>query len=168
MAKKDQVVELRRQGKEIQEIAEITGLKENTVRTYVNGVKPDPGKAKKTKKEEAVELRRRGKSVPEIVEITGLSEKTVRTYVYGIEPDLEKTVIERNKNVVPGWNKDRHGCRKCMYRTRGQAKKQDLEKTKRPGCDFICIAGQMRGCKVENCDVFKRGARYIKPKVKMA
>lgn len=48
--------------------------------------------------------------------------------------------MRRKKN----WNQDRHGCKTCVYRARGD--KNDHR------CDYILIMEHSRGCSVEDCN----------------
>lgn len=74
-------------------------------------------------------------------------------------PVEEKIVIPVDR--PKGWNKNRKGCKKCIYRGRGAGS----DKTSQNGCNFIFIEGHSRGCKVEDCNVFVKGrALKLNPK----
>lgn len=51
-------------------------------------------------------------------------------------------------------NSDRHLCKSCIYRMH----RSDRIETG-GHCDYIEIAGQSRGCTVENCDKYEKGPR---------
>lgn len=94
-------------------------------------------------KQRVYELHKRGVTRRQIASMTGLYYGTVVRWLQGLE-------IERKSSG--GVNADRHLCRSCCYRG-----KRSLN-----GCDFIWVTGKMRGCKVEDCDRYKRGKAIIK------
>lgn len=100
-----------------------------------------------TKKEQVIKLRQSGKSTRDIAKELYISEQTVRNY------ESQMRQADSGKEKFPaGWNKKRNGCRKCMYR--GSKSKQYAQN---PGCNYILMAGHSRGCKVEDCTVFRKG-----------
>ena len=93
----------------------------------------------------------RGMSIQEIAEITGLKYSTVQAARLRI---LGKPSKSENIKRKKGWNKDRHACKTCQWRG---------SKIGRNGCDFIILVrpNHSRGCKVEDCDKYIRGARIM-------
>ena len=49
-----------------------------------------------------------------------------------------------------GWNKDRHACKTCTYRTSPEMRRTG-------NCNFILLEGHSRGCAVEDCDKYQKG-----------
>lgn len=103
-----------------------------------------------TKKEKAQKMRKEGKSIQEIANHLDLKSQTVRTYLVGYDYRKESGI----QDFKPGWNKNRDGCRKCIYRA-----SKSSEKPKRPGCNYILIEERSRGCRVEDCDKFVKGSK---------
>ena len=68
----------------------------------------------------------------------GRSYKSVSAHVMTLKTAAERAEAKRKKPR----------CGSCRYRTRicGMV-----------GCDYIGIAGQSRGCSVEDCDKYERG-----------
>lgn len=97
----------------------------------------------------------KGFSISEISNITGYN---CRTIYLAINPEKREKI---NKNELPvevvkkGWNKDRHGCKTCRFRGRAHI----YGVSSLGGCDFSCIAGSVRGCKVEDCNRYVKGSR---------
>lgn len=54
------------------------------------------------------------------------------------------------KEVKESPNKDRHLCKKCVYRS---------GRTGMGRCNYIAVAGHSRGCKPEECTVFVKGRK---------
>lgn len=96
--------------------------------------------------EKARRLRDSGMDVCQIAERFGRPYRTV----YGWVRDV-RTEKESNEH-----NADRHLCRTCRYRGYGGLN----------GCDYIVFKGHSRGCKVEECSRYERGARKRVEKVK--
>lgn len=84
--------------------------------------------------------------------------KTIHSAMYRIKtgkynPKKKKTEkpVEKPVERPKGWNKDRKGCRKCKYRNGSKSHTPN-------GCNYIMVEGHSRGCKVEDCTVFKKGS----------
>ena len=75
---------------------------------------------------------------------TGLHYGTVTRW-------LREQPIE-SECIGTGTNADRHLCRTCCYRAKKCVN----------GCDYIVIMGRSRGCKVEDCNVYKRGKAIVR------
>lgn len=107
------------------------------------------------------ELAAKGMTAPEIVQQTGINYKSVYYYMNRekYKPKKKKTeeipVDYRNPDARPGWNADRKKCKTCRYR---QAHYDSTDKG-RGNCNYIEIAGHSRGCAVEDCDRYVKGAR---------
>ena len=60
----------------------------------------------------------------------------------------------KNPDARPGWNADRKKCKTCRYR-QPHNNATDLNKG---NCNYIEIARHSRGCAVEDCDRYVKGA----------
>lgn len=87
------------------------------------------------KQETIARLQAEGLSAKEISEKTGIPYGTV---YYN---------MRRGEKAGMGPNADRKKCKTCQYRGI------------KNGCDYIEIVGHSRGCSVESCTVYKKGAR---------
>ena len=115
--------------------------------------------AGKTKKEIALQLAAQGKTTAEIAKETGWAYNTVYYYLNPdkCKPKKQTDIIPvdyKNPNARPGWNADRRKCRTCRYR---QAHNNSTDQNK-GNCNYIEIAGHSRGCAVEDCDRYVKGA----------
>lgn len=118
--------------------------------------------AGKTTKEIILDLAAQGITAPEIARQTGIKYNTV---YFHLNPDKcakkparkteEITVDYKNPDARPGWNADRKNCKTCRYR---QAHNNPTDKDK-GNCNYIEIAGHSRGCTVEDCNRYVKGAR---------
>ena len=81
----------------------------------------------------------------EIAEKTGIPVGTVGTYAAMFRK--QKKEAEKRKT---GENADRHLCMSCKYRS---------ARTEINGCDYAGIVKHSRGCPVEECTVYEKGAR---------
>lgn len=121
--------------------------------------------AGKTKKEIALQLAEQGMKAPEIAKKIDAKYSTVYNW---LNPDKcrpkkkteEISVNYKNPNARPGWNADRKKCKTCRYR---QAHNNPTDKNK-GNCNYIEIAGHSRGCAVEDCDRYVKGARMGRKK----
>ena len=110
--------------------------------------------AGKTKKEIALQLAEQRMKTPEIAKKIDAKYSTVYKW---LNPDKcrpkkkteEIPVDYKNPDARPGWNADRRKCKTCRYRARAD---------KGGGCDYIEIAGHSRGCDVEDCNRYVKGA----------
>lgn len=93
-------------------------------------------------KQTVYKLFREGLTRKEIAVKLGIHYGTVVRWLQGLPQE----------KPVGGANADRHLCRTCCYRGKNYSN----------GCDYIWITGKMRGCKVEDCDKYKRGKAIIK------
>lgn len=59
----------------------------------------------------------------------------------------------RNPEAHPGWNADRKKCRICRYRVTSALRLNAAR------CDYLGIAGHVRGCAAEDCDRYVKGSR---------
>lgn len=102
------------------------------------------------------DLTLQGKSAKEIVEITGYSKNLVYQYQYKIRQGQQ----EGQQTVTPGHNADRHLCKTCAWRSTDNNIKSGV-----PGCEYSVKNNRTRGCKVEDCNVYKKGdpKKNIKP-----
>lgn len=115
--------------------------------------------AGKTKKEIALQLAEQGMKAPEIAKKIDAKYSTVYNW---LNPDKcrpkkkteEISVNYKNPNAHPGWNADRKKCKTCRYR---QAHNNPTDRNK-GNCNYIEIAGHSRGCAVEDCDRYVKGA----------
>ena len=138
-----------------------SGQKQEEPAEEKNGTPPPTGPevsemlpAGKTKKEIALQLAEQGMKAPEIAKKIDAKYSTVYNW---LNPDKcrskkkteEISVNYKNPNARPGWNADRGKCKTCRYRARAD---------KGGGCDYIEIAGHSRGCAVEDCDRYVKGA----------
>ena len=116
--------------------------------------------AGKTKKEIALQLAEQGMKAPEIAKKIDAKYSTVYNW---LNPDKcrpkkkteEISVDYKNPDARPGWNADRKKCKTCRYR---QAHNNPTDQNK-GNCNYIEIAGHSRGCAVEDCDRYVKGAR---------
>lgn len=102
----------------------------------------------KTKREIIFELADQGKSCKEIRNITGFSLPTIYQY-----KGAYNKACAKNRKVVKGENKNRTLCRTCIYRARDFGVNV---------CDYIDIENHSRGCPVEDCDKYVKGARQTR------
>lgn len=96
-------------------------------------------------------------TAPEIARQTGIKYNTV---YFHLNPDKcakkpQKKETAERPAAAPGWNEDRHACKTCRYR---QAHNNPTDKN-RGNCNYIEIAGHSRGCTVEDCNRYVKGAR---------
>lgn len=115
--------------------------------------------AGKTKKELALEMASQGKTAAQIAKETGWAYNTVYYYLNPdkCKPKKQADLISldyKNPNARPGWNADRKKCKTCRYR-QAHYNPTDLNKG---NCNYIEIAGHSRGCAVEDCDRYAKGA----------
>lgn len=96
--------------------------------------------------EKARRLRDSGMDIHQIADRFGRPYRTVYGWVRNV----------RTEEVIKGCNADRHLCRTCRYRGASGLN----------GCDYILFEGHSRGCKVEECSRYERGARKRVEKVK--
>ena len=121
--------------------------------------------AGKTKKEIALQLAKQGMKAPEIAKKIDAKYSTVYNW---LNPDKcrpkkkteEISVNYKNPDARPGWNADRKKCKTCRYR---QAHNNPTDQNK-GNCNYIEIAGHSRGCAVEDCDRYVKGARMGRKK----
>ena len=114
----------------------------------------------KTKKETALELAAQGMNTGQIAKQMGINYSTV---YYWLNPEkcrpkskkADIPVDYQNPDAKPGWNADRGKCRTCRYRTRHS----NATDKNTGNCNYIEIAGHSRGCSVEDCDRYVKGAR---------
>lgn len=117
--------------------------KEKTVKSAGRyTIKYDPEQLKKYVEE--------GKSNKDIAGIMNVSTTTVKKWLkeqnlLGLRPGGR---IESSDDSFIGKNEDRHLCKTCIYRNQSRAGTIS--------CDFICITGFPRGCKPEDCNVYKK------------
>ena len=111
--------------------------------------------AGKTTKEIILELAARGMTASEIARQTGIKYNTVYFHLNSEKraksPAKKQETVERPA-VTPGWNKDRHACKTCRYRTTKVTEKNNSMK-----CNYISIAKHSRGCEVKDCDKYEKG-----------
>ena len=115
--------------------------------------------AGKTKKEIALQLEEQGMKAPEIAKKIDAKYSTVYNW---LNPDKcrpkkkteEISVNYKNPDARPGWNADREKCKTCRYR---QAHNNPTDQNK-GNCNYIEIAEHSRGCAVEDCDRYVKGA----------
>lgn len=115
--------------------------------------------AGKTKKEIALQLAEQGMKAPEIAKEIEAKYSTVYNW---LNPDKcrpkkktdEISVDYKNPDARPGWNADRRKCSACRYR---QAHNNSTDQNK-GNCNYIEIAEHSRGCAVEDCDRYVKGA----------
>ena len=116
--------------------------------------------AGRTKKEIALQLAKQGMKAPEIAKKIDAKYSTVYNW---LNPDKcrpkkkteEISVNYKNPDARPGWNADREKCKTCRYR---QAHNNPTDQNK-GNCNYIEIARHSRGCAVEDCDRYVKGAR---------
>lgn len=113
----------------------------------------------KTKKEIIYEFTAKGMTAPEIAQQTGINYNSVYYYMNPEKYRPKKKAIMipvdyKNSDARPGWNADRKKCKTCRYR---QAHYNSTDKNK-GNCNYIEIAGHSRGCAVEDCDRYVKGA----------
>lgn len=103
----------------------------------------------KTKCEIISELKEQGLTMREIADKTGFTYATVYYHYNGQKKKTVASESEEEK-AEPGHNADRHLCKTCQYRT-------GLYGKSRGGmnCNYIGVEGHSRGCKVEECNVYK-------------
>ena len=124
-----------------------------TSRNVKKAVKRSPvRKGKHLTQEELEQVKRLldyGMSDRRIAEIMDVNSKSIWRYrrKFGIDAPTEPVVIDDEK----GPNRDRHFCRKCIYRAK------NTSGTSRAGCDYLLHTGTTRMCPVAICDKFKRG-----------
>lgn len=115
--------------------------------------------AGKTKKEIALQLAEQGMKAPEIAKKIDAKYSTVYNWMNPdkCRPKKKTDVIPvdyKNPNARHGWNADRRKCRTCRY---CQAHNNSTDQNK-GNCNYIEIAGHSRGCAVEDCDRYVKGA----------
>ena len=77
---------------------------------------------------------------------TGISYGTVVSWLHEIPEEY------RQDKKIDGINADRHLCKTCCFRGKRSVN----------GCNFVWITGKRRGCRVEDCDRYKRGKALSK------
>lgn len=152
------------------EVAKMLGIPNGTVNTWwykyrkVNGITTTRNKKKAVKRsperkgkhltqEELEQVKRLldcGMSDRRIAEIMDVNSKSIWRYrrKFGIKCPERPIVIDEEK----GPNRDRHLCKKCVYRSKNASK--DSQKV---GCDYLLHTDNSRMCPVAVCDKFKRG-----------
>lgn len=113
----------------------------------------------KTKKEIALQLAEQGMKAPEIAKKIDAKYNTVYNWLNPdkCRPKKKTDVISvdyKNPDARPGWNADRRKCKTCRYR---QAHNNPTDQNK-GNCNYIEIAEHSRGCAVEDCDRYVKGA----------
>lgn len=121
--------------------------------------------AGKTKKEIALQLAEQGMKAPEIAKKINAKYSTVYNWLNPDKCKPKKKMNEisfnyKNPDARPGWNADRKKCMTCRYR-QAHNNPTDLNKG---NCNYIEIAGHSRGCAVEDCDRYVKGARMERKK----
>lgn len=101
-----------------------------------------------TNSEIASRMHDHGKGINRIAEELNIGTDTVKTLLAAKDRPSESTDFHK------GWNKNRNGCRKCMYK--GSHVKDNA---KHPGCNYILMEGHSRGCPIEDCQVFRKGKK---------
>ena len=148
-----------------QAVAEMVGQKQEEPAEEKNSTPPTGPEvsemlpAGKTKKEIALQLAEQGMKAPEIAKKIDAKYSTVYNW---LNPDKcrpkkkpdEISVDYKNPNACPGWNADRKKCKTCRYR---QAHNNPTDQNK-GNCNYIEIAEHSRGCAVEDCDRYVKGA----------
>lgn len=100
-------------------------------------------------------LAAKGMKAPEIAQQTGINYKSVYYYMNREKYKPKKKKVEeipvyyKNPDARPGWNADRKKCKTCRYRARPEQVNR---------CDYIEHAKHSRGCAVEDCDRYAKGA----------
>lgn len=150
-----------------QAVAEMVGQKQEEPAKEKSSTPPPTGPevsdmlpAGKTKKEIALQLAEQGMKAPEIAKKIDAKYSTVYNW---LNPDKcrpkkkaeEISVNYKNPDARPRWNADRKKCKTCRYR-QAHNNPTDLNKG---NCNYIEIAGHSRGCAVEDCDRYVKGAR---------
>lgn len=115
--------------------------------------------AGKTKKELALEMASQGKTAAEIAKELEVKYNTVYSWLNPekCRPKKKTEAIPldyKNPDAYPGWNADRKKCKSCRYR---QAHNNSTDSNK-GNCNYIEIAKHSRGCEVEDCDRYVKGA----------
>ena len=105
------------------------------------------------------ELAAKGMTALEIARKTGINYKSVYYYMHRekYKPKKKNAAISvdyKNPDARPGWNAYRKKCKACRYR-QAHYNPTDLNKG---NCNYIEIAGHSRGCAVEDCDRYVKGA----------
>lgn len=123
---------------------------------------PLPAGTGKTKKDIAMELAAQGMNAGQIARQIGAKYSTVYHWLNPekCRPKLKKQEIPvdyKNPDAKPGWNADREKCKTCRYR---QRKRNEITGS----CDYISIAGNSRGCAVEDCNRYVKGDRMEQKK----
>ena len=113
----------------------------------------------KTKKEIALQLAEQGMKAPEIAKKIDAKYSTVYNWLNPDKCRPKKKTVEipvdyKNPDAHPGWNADRKKCKSCRYR-QAHNNSTDLNKG---NCNYIEIAGHSRGCDVEDCNRYVKGA----------
>lgn len=113
----------------------------------------------KTKKEIALQLAEQGMKAPEITKKIDAKYSTVYNWLNPdkCKPKKQTNIIPldyKNPDAYTGWNADRKKCKTCRYR---QAHNNPTDQNK-GNCNYIEIAGHSRGCTVEDCDRYVKGA----------
>lgn len=152
---KQAVAEVVQSGQKQEEPAKEKSSTPPPTRPEVNEMLP----AGKTKKEIALQLAEQGMKAPEIAKKIDAKYSTVYNW---LNPDKcrpkkkteEIPVDYKNPDARPGWNAERKKCRTCRYR-QAHNNPTDLNKG---NCNYIEIVGHSRGCAVEDCDRYVKGA----------
>lgn len=118
-----------------------------------------PAGTGKTKKETALELAAQGMNAGQIARQIGAKYSTVYHWLNPekcrLKPKKQEIPVDyKNPDAKPGWNADRRKCKTCRYR---QAHNNPTDQNK-GNCNYIEIAEHSRGCAVEDCDRYVKGA----------
>ena len=106
-----------------------------------------------------MELAKQGMNASQIAKQVDTKYSTVYNW---LNPDKcrpkkktdEISVDYKNPDARPGWNVDRKKCKTCRYR---QVHNNPTDQNK-GNCNYIEIVGHSRGCAVEDCDRYVKGA----------
>lgn len=104
-----------------------------------------------TKKEQAMKLAEQGLNAGEISRKIDVKYSTVYSWL-NPEKCKKKKATPKQEKHSPGWNADRHACRSCIYRMTGAMH------AKGANCDYTDKMDRTRGCSVEDCDKYVKGA----------
>lgn len=106
-------------------------------------------KDKENRAEIVRKLAAQGMNSSQIARETGISPGSVYYYMHPEKKRKQEIPLDyKNPDARPGWNADRKKCKTCKYRARED----------KGGCDYIEIARHSRGCAVEDCDRYVKGA----------
>lgn len=81
--------------------------------------------------------------------LTGLRRPGARRKT---ETGVEVPKLEPEPENPAGHNADRHLCRTCMFRMTGTPKSNGMN------CDYCSLNGHSRGCRADECTVYRKGA----------